>query len=197
MIHEWECSIRPGLAGIYIETTSPALTLPTIPYLPKATSRPLPPFRTPQKTHCRHFPLSLAHITNATNSTKAYTSPLPSTQDPSLPNPTLPTLPTAQKVFTLPPLPATPLPPIPTTIPSTRNTPTRIPIIPFHSPPLSKWLLALDMQYYCCWKSLKSDTCRTCHGAYACVSAFPFFFSIFFGSYILVLYISLVFIFQD
>lgn len=101
-IHEWECSIRPGLAGVYIETTSPALILPTIPYLPKATSRPLPPFRTPQKTHCRHFPLSLAHITNATNSTKAYTSPLPSTQDPSLPNPTLPTLPTAQKVFTLP-----------------------------------------------------------------------------------------------
>ena len=126
-------SLDVCLAARYLLDTPaappPALGLPTIPSLPKATLPPLPSVPTLPTTTLPPLPTLPTQPTLP----KSTLPPLPSTQVP-----TLPTMPTVPKV-TLPPLPATPLPTIPTTIPSIPNIPTTIPTIPFFSPPPSNW----------------------------------------------------------
>ncbi|KAF8411794.1 hypothetical protein HHK36_004353 [Tetracentron sinense] len=101
----------------------PALTLPTIPTLPKPILPPMPTTSLPSLPSVPTLPMPTL-------------PPLPSTQLPTLPKPALPPLPTMPTIPTLPkvalpPLSAFPLPTIPTSIPFIPTS------IPFFSPPPS------------------------------------------------------------
>ncbi|KAL0653543.1 hypothetical protein Bca4012_096234 [Brassica carinata] len=141
-------SLFTGLSARHLLQSTPATQPPvttTFPPLPKPTMPPPMPSSLPQPT----LPQPAAF------------PPLPSTQIPSLPNPTQP--------INIPNFPQISIPNFPISIPNNFpfNIPTSIPTIPFFTPPPSKL-------FRTCWEKVNSQLSghSDFHGATSQVASF-------------------------